>query len=83
VPIVTPEVAELDRAAQTAGAAILPSGAGGGDIVLMISEEPPQADLEASAQRLGLVPLSLTLGARGVHAFAEPPVGDRRNQTSP
>ncbi|HMJ52763.1 MAG TPA: hypothetical protein VK540_11825 [Polyangiaceae bacterium] len=83
VPIVTSEVAELDRAAQLAGAAVLPSGAGGGDIVLMVSEEPPNADLEDSARRLGLVPLSLALGARGVHAFTESPVGDRRNETSP
>jgi phosphomevalonate kinase len=83
VPIVTPEVAELERAAQAAGAAVLPSGAGGGDIVLMVSEEPPNADFDASARRLGLVPLSLALGARGVHALTESVMGDRRNETSP
>jgi phosphomevalonate kinase len=79
VPIVTPEVAELDRAAQAAGAAVLPSGAGGGDVVLIVGEEPPHADLEGCARRLGLVPLSLALGARGVHALGETLSSDRRN----
>jgi phosphomevalonate kinase len=83
VPIVTPEVSELDRAAQMVGAAILPSGAGGGDIVLMISEHPPHADLEASARRLGLAPLNLVLGARGVHAVAGPQAFEGRDRTSP
>ena len=83
VPIVTPEVAELDRAAQAAGATVLPSGAGGGDVVLIVGEEPPSADLEGSARRLGLVPLSLMLGARGVHALTEVPPPDRRDQRSP
>jgi phosphomevalonate kinase len=68
VPIVTPEVVELDRAAMTAGAAVLPSGAGGGDIVLVVSEGPPRGDLLEAAERLGLKPLNLSLGARGVHA---------------
>ena len=83
VPIVTPEVVELDRAAQTVGAAILPSGAGGGDIVLMISEQPPHTELEAAARRLGLAPLNLALGARGVHAVAEPLAFEGRDRTSP
>jgi phosphomevalonate kinase len=83
VPIVTSEVAELDRAAQMLGAAILPSGAGGGDIVLMISEQSPHADLEASARRLGLVPLHLVLGVRGVHAVAGPQAFEGRDRTSP
>ena len=82
VPIVTPEVVELDRAAQAVGAAVLPSGAGGGDTVLMVSEEPPKVDLEASARRLGLVRLRLALGARGVHALTEPLAPARRNNTS-
>jgi phosphomevalonate kinase len=72
VPIVTPEVAELDRTAMTANAAVLPSGAGGGDIVLVVSEGPPRGDVLASAERLGLVPLNLGLGARGVHATTAP-----------
>ena len=79
VPIVTSEVAELDRAATTAGAAVLPSGAGGGDIVLLVSEGPPRVDLLAAAERLGLAPLNLGLGARGVHATTAPAPADRRN----
>jgi phosphomevalonate kinase len=82
VPIVTPEVAELDRAAQAAGSAVLPSGAGGGDIVLIVGEEPPNADLEGSARRLGLVPLNLALGARGVHALTETLTSERRDKAS-
>jgi phosphomevalonate kinase len=78
VPIVTSEVAELDRAAQGAGATVLPSGAGGGDVVLIVGEEPPHADLEACARRLGLVPLNVALGARGVHALTEAPPSVRR-----
>jgi phosphomevalonate kinase len=83
VPIVTPEVSELDRVAQMTSASILPSGAGGGDVVLIISAGPPHADLEISARRLGLTPLHLTLGARGVHALAEPLAHEGENETSP
>jgi phosphomevalonate kinase len=83
VPIVTPEVAELDRVAQMTGASILPSGAGGGDVVLIISTGPAHADLEASARRLGLTPLHLALGARGVHALTEPLAIEGENETSP
>lgn len=82
VPIVTTEVIELDRVARSTGAAVLPSGAGGGDIVLLVSQGAPHADLDGSARRLGLLPLGLGLGARGVHAFTEPPAGERRNETS-
>jgi phosphomevalonate kinase len=79
VPIVTSEVAELDRAATTAGAAVLPSGAGGGDIVLVVSDGPPRGDLLEAAERLGLVPLNLGLGARGVHAATARAATDGRN----
>jgi phosphomevalonate kinase len=83
VPIVTPEVAELDRTAKRAGGAILPSGAGGGDIVLMLTEGPPSSELQSAGEKLGLVPLPLTLGARGVHALAPSPAGDRRSEALP
>jgi phosphomevalonate kinase len=83
VPIVTSEVVELDRVAQTMGAAVLPSGAGGGDIILLVSEGPPHDDLDAAAKRLGLFPLRLALGARGVHALTESSLEDRRNESSP
>lgn len=82
VPIVTSEVVELDRVAQTMESAVLPSGAGGGDIILLVSDGAPQVDLEESAKRLGLAPLGLALGARGVHALTEPSLQDRRNESS-
>jgi len=52
---------------------VLPSGAGGGDIVLLIGNEPPGDEAERAGQKAGFVPLPLTLGARGVHASAREP----------
>ncbi len=59
VPIVTPEVLELQAAAQTLGAAALPAGAGGGDVALWVTTgaAPPSI--------AGLETLSLVLGAAG------------------
>lgn len=66
VPIVTPSVERLIEAAEQAGAAALPAGAGGGDISLWVtaeaSSEPPALD--------GLAPLDLRLGTRGLHRAA-------------
>ena len=64
--IVTPEVARLARAAP-AGAAVLPSGAGGGDIVLWCSGQPSPAAFHELAAALGHRLLPLQLHARGVH----------------
>jgi len=83
VAIVNPEVNKMNGAAYDASAAVLPAGAGGGDVVLIVGEEPPNADLESSARRLGLVPLSLALGARGVHALTEAFTSDRRDKALP
>lgn len=61
IPIVTPEVEALARAAAEVGAAALPAGAGGGDIALWVGAldvEPPATP--------GLTPLDLRLGATGV-----------------
>jgi phosphomevalonate kinase len=52
VPIVTPELAELAPLAEGEGGALLPAGAGGGDIALFVGSE-------ASSE-----PLRLALGAR-------------------
>jgi phosphomevalonate kinase len=66
VPIVTPSVERLLEAAELAGAAALPAGAGGGDISLWVTAEaaaePPELDQ--------LTPLDLRLGARGLHRAA-------------
>lgn len=50
---------------------LLPSGAGGGDTVVWLGARVP-TDQEAGAlERLGLVPLDLSLSSRGVHTDAE------------
>ncbi len=65
VPIVTPEVRAFDRIAGRRGAVVLPSGAGGGDVALWMSTAPAGVEL---GRAFGLIPLPLSLGARGVHA---------------
>lgn len=69
IPIVTEQVAALAPAAETEGAALLPSGAGGGDVILFAGSQPPSAAFENTAKRAGLARLVLALGARGVHAL--------------
>jgi phosphomevalonate kinase len=66
-PIVTAETRAFDRAL-SGERVVLPSGAGGGDVVLLLGTEPPQDDIEKVGRNLGFVPLALALGARGVHA---------------
>lgn len=66
VPIVPQELKEL-AASLNNEAALLPSGAGGGDVSLYVSTSAPPASFEQSAQTLGLVRLSLRLGADGAH----------------
>jgi phosphomevalonate kinase len=65
VPIVTPETRAFDAAVSDHGAVVLPSGAGGGDVVLLVSREP-LGDEEAG-RPFGFAHLPLSLGARGVH----------------
>jgi phosphomevalonate kinase len=64
--IVTAAAAKLALAA--APAAVLPAGAGGGDILLHVGFEPSSADFRSAAAGLGHRLLPLALGARGVHA---------------
>lgn len=60
------------RAAQTLGAAAKPSGAGGGDVSLVVSEGPlDEVDL-ASALPPGARLLDFALGAAGVNSFPDP-----------
>src|SRR5688500_11443464 len=66
IPIVTPEAARL--AAAAAPAAVLPAGAGGGDVLLHVGLEPSTALFRALAAELGHRLLELSLNARGVHA---------------
>jgi phosphomevalonate kinase len=64
--IVTPEVARLARLAP-ADAAVLPSGAGGGDIVLWCSTKPSPTAFRELAAELEHKLLPLQIHARGVH----------------
>lgn len=67
VPIVTPEVRKLADLAEPRGAAVLPAGAGGGDIALYAGTEPSSAVLGDLAHA-GHTRLGVTLGVPGVHA---------------
>lgn len=64
--IVTAAVAQLARAAPP-GTAVLPSGAGGGDIVLWCSNQPSPPSFHELAGSLGHQLLPVQLQARGVH----------------
>jgi len=68
--IVTDDVETLDSLARRDGGVMLPSGAGGGDVVLFVGPVPSGDELASEAKREGYVRLSLRLGARGVHAAA-------------
>jgi phosphomevalonate kinase len=66
--IITASTERLREHAHRHAATVLPSGAGGGDLVFYAGSAPPPAGLVALAQSLGLVPLALRLGAAGVSA---------------
>jgi phosphomevalonate kinase len=66
VAIVTPEVERLALATGPRAAAVLPSGAGGGDIVLWLADRASPPGFRDLAASLGHHQLSLSLHARGV-----------------
>jgi phosphomevalonate kinase len=70
IGIVPQELAELGALAASSGAAFLPAGAGGGDVAYYVGLTPPAPQFEARARELGLSPVALRLGARGVHPRA-------------
>lgn len=70
VPIVTPECKQLAAFAAAEGAAVLPSGAGGGDIVLWVSRSASPPAFRDLATTLGHHQLHLSLHARGVHRLS-------------
>jgi phosphomevalonate kinase len=76
IPIVTPEAEQLSSAAGT-GAVVLPSGAGGGDIVLWLSDRSSPREFRDLATSLGHHLLPLTLHARGVYRCAPESTPDR------
>jgi phosphomevalonate kinase len=69
-PIVTPDVRAFAEAARAAGGVVVPSGAGGGDVVLYVAGGPSCVSVREAALRAGLLPLDVRLGPRGVHAAA-------------
>ena len=67
LPLVTPELAALVRAANRAGAAAKPSGAGGGDCGIALATSAAQAAaVRAAWQEAGILPLSITIAEHGV-----------------
>jgi len=76
IPIVTPEAERLSRAAGP-GSVVLPSGAGGGDIVLWLSDRPSPREFRDLATSLGHHLLRLTIHARGVYRCAPESTSDR------
>jgi phosphomevalonate kinase len=64
--IVTPAVRQAAALSEREGAVVLPSGAGGGDIVLFAGLHPPSSELRQQARQLSLSPLPLRWGAAGV-----------------
>jgi len=67
IPIVIPELAELQMLAQSEGAVVLPAGAGGGDIALFVGRaQPSEALLQLCAERSHR-PIRVVFGAPGVH----------------
>jgi phosphomevalonate kinase len=67
LPLVTPELAVLVRAANRMGAAAKPSGAGGGDCGIALATSPAQAAaVRAAWQEAGILPLSVAIAGQGV-----------------
>lgn len=67
--IVTATVARLAEAGRAAGGVVLPSGAGGGDVVLWLSSAPSPASFRQLSSELGHDLLALSLHAPGVQLF--------------
>jgi phosphomevalonate kinase len=70
-PIVTAETRAFANALSSPSTVVLPAGAGGGDVVLVVSTDP-DADRAPSGERHGFSRLALTLGAQGVHRARAP-----------
>ena len=69
MPIVTEELRLLAERAATESAAVLPAGAGGGDVTIFAGIRPPSNELRDLMLRLQHARLDLSLSARGVHSI--------------
>jgi phosphomevalonate kinase len=68
-PIVEDKLRGASALAQRFGGSAKPCGAGGGDVAVAFFLEEATADaFETACQRLGLQPIDVAWGARGVHA---------------
>jgi phosphomevalonate kinase len=65
--IVTDELRVLAETAADESAAVLPAGAGGGDVAIFAANHPPSGKLRELLARMHHDRLELSLGARGVH----------------
>ncbi len=68
-PIVTPELAEVAPLAEASGGALLPAGAGGGDIAVFVGTSPSPAALRAELRARSHRALPVGLAARGASAL--------------
>ena len=71
-PIVPRELRPLIEAAWKDGVVVMPSGAGGGDVVLLVGEAEACARHEQAMLRAGMQRLEVNLGARGLHRVRGP-----------
>lgn len=69
--IVTSSAARLAAEAEQGGGAALPSGAGGGDVLIFVGLAPSSPRFRELAARHSHRLVPLALGARGVHAVSE------------
>jgi phosphomevalonate kinase len=65
-PIVPPALRRIAASASGDGVAVIPSGAGGGDVVLCVGESEACDAWTESLERAGLVRVALAIGATGV-----------------
>ncbi len=65
--IVTGEVSALADMAAEESAAVLPAGAGGGDIAIFVGLRPPSVRLRTLMLSQNHIAIGVSLGARGVH----------------
>jgi phosphomevalonate kinase len=70
-PIFTPAMLSLAHEAWSAGAAFLPSGAGGGDVAVHLGKKLPSPAFDEAARRLGMTRLDIDLDLLGVRTLDE------------
>ncbi|HEX7602737.1 MAG TPA: hypothetical protein VF316_14070 [Polyangiaceae bacterium] len=67
-PIVRESAKELLALASLEGAVFFPSGAGGGDVFVLVGVDPPSEPFKASAERLAWKSVPFGIDRCGVHS---------------